>query len=293
MPTKSEIESRVSRIIQIFKSAMPGIPAPYPSITVATQRTYRDTRALLVSQTGSAAVAAPTDEWVVELISGEKGSAILVQKEQVKSLDHLYHVLWSILGRFYIIAAQHGTPSDGKITPSGNESAKQFWSVFASEAIANRVERYLRRTSRNEPAKVEWTDQEIKLIEDETKIQLMRSYGKQEIEAAEFGMLLATLITDDLLLDMISTRHKELVTLPGEMQPVYKALKALLERQMEKERFWEADEITINQISSLLAELNREYQFLIAGELVEDEMAAAELPKGELPDLMEDLPEID
>ncbi len=108
MPTKSEIESRVSRIIQIFKSAMPGIPAPYPSITVATQRTYRDTRALLVSQTGSAAVAAPVDAWVVELISGEKGSAILVQKEQVKSLDHLYHVLWSILGRFYLIAAhQH------------------------------------------------------------------------------------------------------------------------------------------------------------------------------------------
>ncbi len=29
MPTKSEIESRVSRIVQIFKSAMPGIPAPY------------------------------------------------------------------------------------------------------------------------------------------------------------------------------------------------------------------------------------------------------------------------
>ena len=154
MPTKSEIESRVSRIVQIFKSAMPGISAPYPSITVATQRTYRDTRALLVSQTGSAAVAAPTDEWVVELISGEKGSAILVQKEQVKSLDHLYHVLWSILGRFYLIAARHGTPSDGKNTLPENESAKQFWSVFASEAIANRVERYLRRTSRNEPAKV-------------------------------------------------------------------------------------------------------------------------------------------
>lgn len=293
MPTKSEIESRVSRIVQIFKSAMPGISAPYPSITVATQRMYRDTRALLVSQTGSAAVAAPTDAWVVELISGEKGSAILVKKEQVKSLDHLYHVLWSILGRFYLIAAQHGTPSDGKITPSGNESAKQFWSVFASEAIANRVERYLRSASGNEPAKVEWTDQEIKLIEDEVKIQLMRSYGKQEIETAELGMLLATLITDDLLREMISTRHKELVTLPGEMQPVYKAIKTLLEQQMEKERFWETDEITLNQISSLLADLNREYQYLIAGELVEDEMAATELPKGELPDLMEDLPEID
>ena len=123
MPTKSEIESRVSRIVQIFKSAMPGIPAPYPSITVTTHRTYRYTRTLLVSQTGSAALATPADAWVVELISGKKGSTILVQKEQVKSLDHLYHVLWSILGRFYLIADQHGIPSDGENTSSGNESA--------------------------------------------------------------------------------------------------------------------------------------------------------------------------
>ena len=60
---------------------------------------------------------------------------------------------------------------------------------------------------------------------------------------------------------------------------------------MSKEKFREADETSINQINSLQADLNREYQYLIAGELVEDEMAAAEIPKGELPDLEEELPE--
>ena len=62
---------------------------------------------------------------------------------------------------------------------------------------------------------------------------------------------------------------------------------------METERFWEVDEAALGHINSLLTELNREYQYLIAGELVEDEMAAAEIPKGELPDLEEELPEID
>ena len=201
MPTKSEIESRVSRIVQIFKSAMPALSVSYPSITVATQRTYRDTRALLVAQTGSAAIAAPTDDWVVELIRGQKGSAILVHKEEVKSLDHLYHVLWSILGRFYLVASQSGVQPNNEENTAGIESAKQFWSVFASEAMANRVERHLRSEYSNSSAKAAWTDAEIKRIEDEIKIQLMRAYGQREIEVTELAMLLATVLTDDLLRD--------------------------------------------------------------------------------------------
>jgi hypothetical protein len=292
MPTKSEIESRISRIVQIFKSAIPVISVPFPSVTVSTHRTYRDARALLVAQTGSAAIAAPADDWVAELISGQKGSAILVQKEEVKSLDHLYHVLWSILGRFYLVAAQSGTQSNDEDNAAGSESAKQFWSVFASEAMANRVERYLRREYGNSATKIEWTEAETKRIEEEIKIQLMRAYGQREIEVTELAMLLATVLTDDLLREMISGRH-ELVTMPGEMQPLLRELVTLLEQQMEKEKYWELDEAALAQISSLLAELNREYQYLIAGELVEDEMAAADIPKGELPDLDEELPEID
>ena len=65
---------------------MPVISVPFPSVTISTHRTYRDARALLAAQTGSAAIAAPADDWVAELKSGQKGSAILVQKEEVKSL---------------------------------------------------------------------------------------------------------------------------------------------------------------------------------------------------------------
>ena len=121
----------------------------------------------------------------------------------------------------------------------------------------------------------------------------MRAYGQREIEVTELAMLLATVLTDDLLREMISARRHELVTMPGEMQPILGELVKLLEQQMEAERFWEVDEAALGHINSLLAELNREYQYLIAGELVEDEMAAAEIPKGELPDLEEELPEID
>ena len=61
---------------------------------------------------------------------------------------------------------------------------------------------------------------------------------------------------------------------------------------MSKEKFREADETSINQINSLQADLNREYQYLTAGESAEDE-TAAELPKGALPDRIDDSPETD
>ena len=114
MPTKSEIESRVSRIVQIFKSAMPGIPAPYhQTLSQLSQRTYRDTRALLVSQTGSAAVAAPTDAWIVELISGKRVSNPCTKGASEES-GSLVSCALVYPGSFFLIAAQNGIPSDGK-----------------------------------------------------------------------------------------------------------------------------------------------------------------------------------
>ena len=138
MPTKSELEGRASRIVQVFQKAMPTISTPYPSITVATQRTYRDQRGFLVYKTGSTAISAPTDDQAVELISVAKGVALLVRKEEVPSLDSFYHLLWAALGRFYIgatppsavAAMQNITPEDGSVVVG-----TAFWSVFAPEAV--------------------------------------------------------------------------------------------------------------------------------------------------------------
>ena len=135
MPTKSELEGRASRIVQVFQKAMPTISTPYPSVIICTQRTYRNQRGFLVYKTGSAAISAPTDDQAVELISGEKGTALLVRKEQVPSLDSFYHLLWAAMGRFYI-----GTPATvSSIAQPGKEQdaehGRLFWSFFAPEQI--------------------------------------------------------------------------------------------------------------------------------------------------------------
>ena len=150
MPTKSELEGRASRIVQIFQKAMPPSAVPYPAIIICTQRTYRDQRGFLVYKTGSTAIAAPAEDSAIEVITGTKGSALLVRKEEVPSLDSFYHLLWVALGRFYIGATSPSAVAamksvDKNVTSEdGTAVGTAFWSFFAPEAIANRVEHFLR-----------------------------------------------------------------------------------------------------------------------------------------------------
>ena len=299
MPTKSELEGRVSRIVQIFQKAMPAVSTPYPSVIICTQRTYRGQRAFLVSRIGSEAISAPTEDKAVELISGKKGTALLVRKEQVPSLDSFYHLLWVALGRFYLSA----TTSD---TLTSDEWGAAFWSVFAPEAIANRVERFLRTASGDTEKEIKWPEEQWRAIYDELKLGLLAIYGKRNIQFPELAFHFAACLTDDLLCDMIRQARggkfpgREghpfdpvcVEMMPVEMRKPMEQLIATLEAQMEKERYWEADEQVLTQIGELLKAMNGAYVELIADELIRDEVDAAPIPK-ELPDLDEDLPEID
>ena len=308
MPTRTEIENRVNRIISIFQQAMPPISAPYPSITVATQRTYRDVRALLVAQVGSEAVGAPAEDYTVELVTGPKGNAILVRKEQIQTLDHLYHALWTILGRFYMMATRPATPDrQGEAEkPEVVEIATDFWTVFAPEAVSYRVERFL-INSTGKGGSFEWTEAEWRSITDELHIQLMKVYGQRGIVVSELAILLSSALADDLLVDIIEKARAG--TLPGRegeaFDPVgidkmpqtlrapMRELVALLEMQLGKERFWEADTLTMARIGDLLTRLNDEYVSLIADQILLDELDAMEIPKDIPEDLGIDLPEID
>ena len=310
MPTKAEIESRITRIYTVFKKTMPPIAIPYPSITVATQRTHRDARALFVARTGAAAI--PANDQAVELIRGPKGSAIIVRKEQIKSLDHLYHALWAELGRFYIsTAAIH--PAETKEMEAGRD----FWFTFAPEAIANRVERALRMNadtySSAVPIKaetIEWPEEQWRHVYDELKLQLLSIYGKRSIQISELAIHLAASITDDLLVDMIEKgRAGELPgrkgqpfdpigvdMMPVEMRKPMMELIALLEAQMAREQFWEVDEKTLGRIGQLICAMNEAYLAIIADELIRDELEAAPIPKGDallFDEEWPDLPEID
>ena len=307
MPTKSELEGRASRIVQVFQKAMPPIPVPYPSITVATQRTYRNQRGFLVYKTGSTAIAAPTDDQAVELINGTKGAALLVRKEEVPSLDSFYHLLWAALGRFYLNATS-AVQSD---TPKGDMVVvgTAFWSVFAPEAIANRVERFLRNASSKGEATggVVWHEEEWRSVYEGMKVTLLSTYGQRNIQIPDLAMLLSAALTDDLLRDMIHQGKEGLLpgregrpfdptgvdTMPEQLQPSVKGLIAALEEQMETERYWEASEETLSRIGELLGALNEEFIRLIADQIALDELDAAPIPKVLPESLDDDLPEID
>ena len=308
MPTKSELEGRASRIVQVFQKAMPTISTPYPSITVATQRTYRDQRGFLVYKTGSTAISAPTDDQAVELISGEKGAALLVRKEEVPSLDSFYHLLWAALGRFYLSASsaeQAAQPTDGPVV-----FGTAFWSIFAPEAIANRVERFLRTSAavKDEGAVgVVWKEEEWRSVYEGMKVTLLSTYGQRNIQIPDLAMLLSAALTDDLLVDMIrQAREGKLPgregkpfdpvgvdTMPIQLQPSMRGLIAVLEEQMQKERYWVASEETLSRIGELLTFLNEEYIRLIADQIALDELDAAPIPKVLPEDIWDDVPEID
>ena len=303
MPTKSELEGRASRIVQIFQKAMPPVPVPYPAIIICTHRTYRDQRAFLVYKMGSAAIAAPAEEQAVELIAGTKGTALLIRKEEVPSLDSFYHLLWVALGKFYISAAHSHHSEDTKETDMG----MAFWAVFAPEAIANRVEHFLCIAVGNTKKDIEWPEEQWRSVYDEIKLGLFAIYGQRNIQIPELAFYLASTLTDGLLLDLIHKAREGALpgkegqpfdstcmdTMPVEMRKPMEQLIAVLEGQMDQEQYWEADEQTLGRIGELLTSLNDIYVTLIADELIRDELDAAPIPKVLPEDLFEDLPEID
>ena len=313
MLTKSELEGCASRIVQVFQKAMLPLPVPYPAIIICTQRTYRDQRGFLVYKTGSTAIAAPAEDSAIEVITGAKGSALLVRKEEVPSLDSFYHLLWVALGRFYIGATSPSAVAAMQSVDKGNAPEDDavvgtaFWSFFAPEAIANRVEHFLRTEAGDTKKEIVWKEKEWRSVYDEMKLGLLAIYGKRNIQIPELAFHLASALTDDLLLDLIHKAREGALpgkegqpfdptgvdTMPAEMREPMEQLIAVLEEQMNQEQYWEADEQTLGRIGEQLVKLNEEYVRLIADELIRDELEAASIPKVLPEDLFEDLPEID
>ena len=118
---------------------------------------------------GSEAISAPTEDEAVELIMGPKGAALLVRKEQVPSLDSFYHLLWVALGRFYLSVTASANAEQGKEMSDG----VVFWSVFAPETIAHRVERFLRTASGDTEKEIKWPEEQWRAIYDELKLGLL------------------------------------------------------------------------------------------------------------------------
>ena len=139
------------------------------------------------------------------------------------------------------------------------------------------------------------------------KVTLLSTYGQRNIQIPDLAMLLSAALTDDLLRDMIH-QGKEgklpgregrpfdptgIDTMPEQLLPSMRGLIGVLEEQMERERYWEADQKTLSRIGELLGALNEEYVSLIADQIALDDLDAAPIPKVLPESLDEDLPEID
>ena len=134
----------------------------------------------------------------------------------------------------------------------------------------------------------------------------MKVYGQRSIIVSELAILLSSALADDLLVDIIEKARAGILPgresqsfdpvgidkMPETMQPPMQELVALLEAQLGKDRFWEADAGTMAQIGELLTRMNERYVDLIADHILLDELDAMEIPKV-IPEEWDDLPEID
>lgn len=139
------------------------------------------------------------------------------------------------------------------------------------------------------------------------KLGLLAIYGQRNIQVPELAFFLSSALTDDLLGDMIhQAREGKLPgregkpfdpvgvdTMPVEMCDPMKKLIEILSEQMERERYWVANEEMLRRIGALFAKLNEEYVSLIADQIALDDLDAAPIPKVLPESLDDDLPEID
>ena len=106
-PTQNEIRHWSNYAIDIFDSVMPSIDKPYPSIHIATAKTFPAMRAELVEQTGCMHTE-QSEAAIMEYIHGDKGYAILIRQNLISDRDehHFDCMLWHELGHFYAINSE-------------------------------------------------------------------------------------------------------------------------------------------------------------------------------------------
>lgn len=170
-PTQNEIRHWSNYAIDTFDSVMPSIGKPYPSIHIATAKTFPAMRTELVEQTGCTHTE-ESEAAIMEYIHGDKGYAILIRQNLLpdRDEDHFDSMLWHELGHFYAInteSTEFSHYSDpgvvdssrimefteaGPVLGMSDERLKQegywFWQEFVAESISKYVS-YKDRSSKD------------------------------------------------------------------------------------------------------------------------------------------------
>ena len=179
-PTQNEIRHWSNYAIDIFDSVMPSIGKPYPSIHIATTKTFPAMRSELVEQTGCTHTE-ESEAAIMEYIHGDKGYAILIRQNLLpdRDEDHFNSMLWHELGHFYAINSEstkfyhYSDPGvvdssriiefteAGPVLGMSDERLKQegywFWQEFIAESISKYVS-YKNRSAKDSyrPELIDW-----------------------------------------------------------------------------------------------------------------------------------------
>ena len=267
----------------VFRHFMPPISAPYPTVYFSNASNFHPTRAGIVEEVGCALKGWPEDS-SLEYIHGDKGGAILIRMDLLPDelpQDSFLHLFWHELGHFYAINADPYNLErfDDPDNPPKEENVKYkqkgywFWQEFIAESIANHVSYKFRSAEPTyHPEKIDWKAENWSGIVERLERLLDEMFNSPDIDEYCLAHYFATLLFDDFTLlyrkaaedgklrkyggepagSIDATCIDEL---DGEMQPVMREMKEMLETQVQKEKYWEIDEAGIEWLGRKLYEL--------------------------------------
>lgn len=295
------IRKWISESVEIFKRIMPPIAAPLPGINVTDFAHYHSTRGALVEQTGAIITDAP-DNACLEYIHGEKGYAILVIEDRVPMSGHtaydqefFMHCLWHELGHFYAISTEETDLHRFNDAPwtDDNRNRKRgywFWGEFIAECISNHVGFKLRASGSNyHPEMIRWEADIWIPVSDKVEDNLHLIYGDSRIDEYELAHYFALLLSDDMVkLFVEAGRSGKLLNddgSPSDEEPTYISkmdermhepmwrILGILEDQMGKAAFWMTNEDMLEEIGTLIFQMDgvlKEIDAEVEAEFFED-----------------------
>ena len=286
MISQKLIKEWLPSAIDTFKSVMPPISKPYPEISIASPATLVKTREALVARTGTPNVNMKNPYTsMMETLHGPRGDAILIyQKHCPETKSEFNHSFWHELGHFYAVSSETenfsylaGQTLD---TDTVRQTGYWLWNEFIAESISNSVS-----------SKVSGIDRE-KIIYPEIwsypygRLQLMIqwAYNTHPYSFDEYSLAFyyATLLTDECaaafsdaaianeLLEWDCQKEKYVPIKPGSVD--YTAMSMipeqyselltkigyLLERKTEERDFWKVDGDFLDELGTLVCELNEQ-----------------------------------
>ncbi len=291
MISQKTIRSWIPQALKTFKTVMPSVSTPYPDFFIASKRSLSKLRDRLVIQTKSPNRKMPDPyDNVMEFIHGDGGSAIMICQDLCQVyLPEFTHFLWHELGHFYAVANERKKfyYFGGQISFPNEirRTGYMVWNEFIAESIANYVSRRALNTNCQDITDpLCWYP-----VYNRVKKAIYYAYNTFFLSFDEYslGQYFATILTDVEVKAFIDAAGKNellewdsrnwrnvplhtntidplaLHTIPEQFSGLMLETKALLEKKLAEESFWNVEGKFLDELGSLISELNNQKGFFV------------------------------